>query len=335
MECIPGTSLRKIGDFTTLEFVRRCEANPVLTPDQVPYPSTNTHNCGVIRFGDGYVMLFRNDYWDSISPLGTCNSSIGIADSPDGIHWTVREKATPIPGNDPRITPLDGRYCICTAAGVIWVTDDFETFSEVSTSLPNSRNQMLFPEKIDGYYCRLERPTWQSMMPYVNQGQLSQGWIGDTWDIWLQRSPDLVHWGRPTKLLATDQVDYANCKIGGGAPPIRTDEGWLCFIHGDDIDPRRGKNGWEDNWFGRYHVGVMLLDLEDPSRVLAYSKTPLMTPETPLETNGGYRNNVIFITSALIDNDRHITLYYGAADTVVCMATVQLEDVLRFCKDLP
>lgn len=333
MKMIHGTELRKIGDFKTADFVRRYEGNPVLTPDQVPYDSTNTHNCGVARFRDGYVMLFRNDYWHSIEPLRDTRTTAGIADSPDGIHWTVRDTEAPIYGFDPRVTCIDGTYYISTANGAIYQTEDFETFSTVSQSFPNSRNQMLFPEKIGGYYYRLERPTWQSMMPYVNQGRLPQGWIGTSWDIWLQRSPDMVHWGMPAKLLSTEQVNYANCKIGGGAPPIKTDEGWLCFIHGDDMDPRRGKNGWEDTWFGRYHVGVMLLDLKDPGTVIAYSKMPLMTPETELEVNGGYRNNVIFVTSALMDDAGEIALYYGASDTVVCMAKVQLKDVLNFCRN--
>jgi beta-1,4-mannooligosaccharide/beta-1,4-mannosyl-N-acetylglucosamine phosphorylase len=333
MTTIPGYDLRKIrDDFRTAPFVKRYEGNPVLTPEQVPYPSTNTHNCGVTRFGDGYVMLFRNDHWESIEPLRGCTSTAGIADSKDGIHWTVRSEATPVRGNDPRITRIGDTYYICTAAHAIWQTTDFETFSEVCKSFPNSRNQSLFPEKIDGTYWRLERPTWQSMMPYVNQGRLPQGWIGTSWDILIQRSPDLIHWGAPATLLRCGDVEYANCKIGGGAPPIRTEEGWLCFIHGDDIDPRRGKNGWEDNWFGRYHVGLMLLDLEDPTKVIAYSKVPLMTPETELEVNGGYRNNVIFVTSALLDGDT-ITIYYGASDTYVCMATMPLRETLDFCRN--
>jgi len=328
---IAGYDLRRIGEFSTQPFVKRFEGNPVLSPERVPFESTNTHNCGVARHGDGYVMLFRNDYWESVDPLRNCTSTAGIADSKDGITWAVRDTPSPIPGNDPRITLLEGKYFVTTAAGVIWVTEDFDTFSEVSQSFPNSRNQVLFPEKIGDYYYRLERPTWQSMMPYVNQGRLPQGWIGTTWDIWMMRSPDLEHWGHPSLLLRTGDVDYANCKIGGGAPPLKTDAGWLCFIHGDDIDPNRGKNGWEDTWFGRYHVGVMLLDLEDPRRVIACPKIPLMTPETEEEVNGGYRNNVIFVTAALLDASGKITIYYGASDTVVCMATMRLDDVLEFC----
>jgi predicted GH43/DUF377 family glycosyl hydrolase len=82
---------------------------------------------------------------------------------------------------------------------------------------------------------------WQPLMPYVNAGKPPEGWIGDTWDIWLTESKDLEYWGKPSRLLKTDQLEYANAKIGGGAPPIKTKEGWLCLIHGDDIDPRRGK----------------------------------------------------------------------------------------------
>ena len=172
---------------------------------------------------------------------------------------------------------------------------------------------------------------WQPNMFVVNAGKAPGGWIGPPWDIWITESTDLLHWGQATELLRTDQLDYANAKIGAGAPPIRTDRGWLCIIHGDDIDPRRGKNGWEPRWHGRYHAGAMLLDLEDPRKVIAWSRAPLLTPETPCELEGGYRNNVVFVTTALREEDGRLRMYYGAADTYVCIATARLDDVLEFC----
>jgi beta-1,4-mannooligosaccharide/beta-1,4-mannosyl-N-acetylglucosamine phosphorylase len=334
-ELIPGTILRKIrDDFRTQNFVTRYKENPVLSPSQVPYASTNTHNCGVIRYKDGFIMLFRNDARKSKEDPNNCISNIGVADSPDGVNWIVRDKPTPIFDNDPRIIFLEGRYYICTAhnsGAATYVTDDFETFETVDITMPVTRNQVIFPEKIKGKYYRLERPMWQPLMPYVNAGKPPEGWIGDTWDIWLTESKDLEYWGKPSRLLKTDQLEYANAKIGGGAPPIKTKEGWLCLIHGDDIDPRRGKNGWEPTWFGRYHCGVMLLDLENPKKVLAYSKIPMMTPEMDYELKDGYRNNVIFVTSAYVNDDEELVIYYGAADTYVCMARAKLQDVLDFC----
>lgn len=333
-DLIPGTILRKVrDDFRTPDFVKRFPENPVLSAEMVPYESTNTHNCGVIRYGDGFVMLFRNDARESQENPNNCVSRIGIADSADGVTWVVRDTPTNIFDNDPRITEFDGTYYISTAhegGAATYTTTDFVTFEPFEISMPVTRNQVIFPEKIGGRYFRLERPMWQPNMPYNNTGTAPGGWIGSTWDIWIQESMDLEYWGKPTLLLETGQLDYANVKIGGGAPPIRTREGWLCLIHGDDVDPRRGKNGWEPTWFGRYHCGTMLLDLEDPRKVIAYSRTPLLTPETPHELQGGYRNNVVFVTSAYVNDQGELIIYYGAADTYVCMARAPLDDVLEF-----
>jgi len=335
-ELIPGTRLRRIGDFKTPDFVTRYTGqNPVLSHKQVPYDSTNTHNCGVIAYGAGFVMLFRNDFREAWGNPRNKGSNIGIADSPDGVNWKVRPEPTPMRGLDPRITAVAGRYYINCARGggaATYVTDDFHSFDEVENSLPGNRNQVIFPEPINGLYYRLERPMWQPMMELVNTGTAPGGWVGPTWDIWISQSPDLIHWGQSQVLLKTDQLDYANAKIGAGAPPIRTAAGWLCLIHGDDIDPRRGQNGWEDQWFGRYHAGVMLLDLDDPRKLIACANVPLLTPETELECAGGYRNNVVFITAAYLDANDDLIMYYGAADTYICMAKAPLKDVIHFCR---
>jgi beta-1,4-mannooligosaccharide/beta-1,4-mannosyl-N-acetylglucosamine phosphorylase len=336
METIPGTVLKKVGDFTTPDFVKRHPGNPLLSCDQVPYRSTNTHNCGVIRYKAGYVMLFRCDARESRENPNHMRWSVGIADSPDGIAWTVRPEPTPLPGGDPRITRIGDTFYVCMAfecGASTWKTKDFVSYEENDHTLPGTRNQSLFPERINGKYYRLERPMWQPNMPYVNSGNAPGGWIGDTWDIWISESPDLVYWGKPSLLLRTNDLDYANAKIGGGPPPLRTDEGWLCLIHGDDIDPRRGKNGWEPTWFGRYHAGLMLLDLEDPRKVIAYSKKPFLTPESDLECRDGYRNNVVFVTSYILKDDGELLMYYGAADTYVCAATASLAELIQFCKN--
>jgi beta-1,4-mannooligosaccharide/beta-1,4-mannosyl-N-acetylglucosamine phosphorylase len=97
-----------------------------------------------------------------------------------------------------------------------------------------------------------------------------------------------------------------------------------------DIDPSRGKNGWEDRWPKRYTAGVMLQDLEDPRRIIAYSKEPLIAPEVPYETEEGFRTNVIFPGGMIIEDDGEVKIYYGAADTVECLATTTLDQLIDF-----
>ena len=104
-----------------------------------------------------------------------------------------------------------------------------------------------------------------------------------------------------------------------------------------DLDPARGKNGWEAAWKKRYTAGLMLLDLDHPQRVIGLCRAPLLVPEAPYETSGGIRNNVIFPGGMILEDTGEVKIYYGAADTVECLATADVEDLLRLCdaKDLP
>ena len=200
---------------------------------------------------------------------------------------------------DPRITCMDGQYYVCFAVdtrhgvrGGIFSTHDFHHFAPISLSVPDNRNMVLFPEKIGGKYVRLERP-----MPVYSTG-------GHFFDIWLSDSPDLAYWGNSRLVLSCRDVPFCNDKIGPGAPPLKTDAGWLVIFHSVDVDPARGKNGWEDAWRKRYVIGVMLLDLEDPSRVIGLCKVPLMAPEGPEEQIEGFRTNALFPCGMILEDDQ-------------------------------
>ena len=315
---------------------------PVLSCRDVPYESSLTFNAGITHDGQDYVMLFRNDYgctqaeWEAGKRFTGTN--IGLARSRDGIRWTVYDK--PVfdlksdefsRAYDPRVTCLDGRYYVCFAAdtrhgvcGGICVTDDFLSYEIISMSTPDNRNMVLFPEKINGRYVRLERP----MPVYGRDGD-------EQFDIWLSESPDLVYWGRSRLVLGCEHVPYCNSKIGPGAPPLKTDRGWLTVFHAVDKDYTRGKNGWEEKWQKRYVIGVMLLDLNDPGRVIGMSKRPLMAPSTPRELTGGFRSNALFPCGMIRDSEGLIRIYYSAGDAVVCMATAREEDLLALCCEKP
>ncbi len=175
---------------------------------------------------------------------------------------------------------------------------------------------VLFPEKIGGEYLRMERP-----MPVYSRNN-------ERFDIWLSRSPDLIYWGRSKLLLGAERVLWANDKIGPTASPIKTERGWLTLFHAVDRDESRGKNGWEKAWKKRYTTGLMLLDLDDPSKVLSVYDQPLMAPDMPVETDVGFRQNVIFPCAMLLEESGEVKIYYGASDTCVCLATAQLDDLL-------
>ncbi|UKS24537.1 glycoside hydrolase family 130 protein [Paenibacillus sp. HWE-109] len=329
-------TLPVIGLLTSSQVIRRHPLNPILDAEKVPYPTALVFNAGVTKFNGKYVMVFRNDYGSlreqRLEPFST--TDLGIAYSQDGIHWEVGPKPCfkmndeeNIRAYDPRLTVIDGRCYMCFAVdtkhgirGGIAVTDDFEHFEVLSLSTPDLRNMVLFPEKIGGNYVRLERP----FTVY------SRGGI-DRFDTWISESPDFVYWGNSNLLLAVEQVPFANDKIGPAAPPIRTDKGWLTTFHAVDIDPSRGKNGWEPAWKKRYTAGLMLLDLDNPKKVIGLYQDPLLAPETSYETDGGFRNHVIFPGGMIHEPTGEVKIYYGSADAVVCLATAHVDDLVQLC----
>jgi predicted GH43/DUF377 family glycosyl hydrolase len=131
--------------------------------------------------------------------------------------------------------------------------------------------------------------------------------------IWLAESLDLVHWGNHRCLAHSRKGSWDSARVGAGAAPIRTAEGWLEIYHGATKE-------------NRYCLGALLLDLSEPWRVLARSETPIMEPSTPYELEGFF-GQVIFTNGHLVDGDR-IIMYYGAADSVICGAEFSIQSIL-------
>ncbi len=326
--------------FTTHPCIKKRET-PILTAADLPYPSSLVFNAGVIKYRGEYVMIFRNDYGAdqyAYETLGKrfAGTGVGIARSKNGVDgWRVEPQML-LDSNDPsmdpelrrfydpRIVQIEDRLLLCLAAdtrhgvcGVIAaLSDDLKTCRVLSTTAPDNRNLVLFPEKIGGEYVRLERP-----MPVYSRGK-------DRFDIWISRSPDLIYWGQSRLLLGVEDVPWANNKIGPTASPVKTDRGWLTLFHAVDRDETRGKNGWETAWKKRYTAGLMLLDLKDPSKVLSVYQQPLLAPELPMETEEGFRQNVIFPCAMVPEEDGTVKIYYGASDTCVCLAEAKIDDLL-------
>jgi len=331
---------------------------PILTKEDLPYEATLVFNAGVAKVGERYVMVFRNDYGTDEQKYREehqrfTSTSVGIAVSDNGIDgWRVMER--PIldfnrcsePCNllgtedrpyatrlyDPRITVIEGEVYLCLAMDTHYglrgciakLSDDLERYEIISASVPDNRNMVLFPEKIGGYYCRLERPF------------RAYGKNKDRYDIWISRSPDLRFWGESSLLLRADQVPFSNDKIGPAAPPVKTKYGWLTTFHAvDKQEEGRGQTEWEVWWNKRYCGGIMLLDLEDPAKIIGMCKTPLIAPELPHETDHGYRQNVIFPGGMILEENGEVKIYYGSADTVECVATADVEELVALCTEQP
>ncbi len=319
----------------------RKREEPVVRAGDLPYQSSLVFNAGVIKYRGEYVMIFRNDYGTDKAAYENekrrfAGTSVGIARSKNGVDGWRFDPAPLTDSNDPekdpemkrlydpRIIEIEGRLYLCLAMDtrhgirgcIAELSDDLRSYRIISASVPENRNMVLFPEKIGGEFIRLERP-----MPVYSRGR-------DRFDIWLSRSPDLVYWGRSELVLGVEDVPWANDKIGPTASPIKTSRGWLTLFHAVDRDEDRGKNGWEPQWKKRYTAGLMLLDLEDPSKVLSVYKEPLIAPDLPVETDEGFRENVIFPCGMLLEENGEVKIYYGASDTCVCLATAQLGDLL-------
>jgi predicted GH43/DUF377 family glycosyl hydrolase len=156
----------------------------------------------------------------------------------------------------------------------------------------------MFPEKIHGRYATLHRPVSRNIAAM---------------DMWLAYSPDLRYWGEHQYVMGIRQGMWDNGRIGGSTVPIKTARGWLEIYHGATPD-------------NTYCLGAVLLDLDEPHRVLARSREPLMAPSAPYETHG-FLPNVIFSSGATLDDDC-LTIYYGAGDEVMAGAEMRLSTVL-------
>jgi len=298
--------------------VRRYEGNPILTKKDVPYPVETVHNAGVVKHEGRYIMLFR-------SHLRNGRSIIGIAESDDGYRFTVRPEPFLTPAadgdfalyeeygvEDLRINPLEGEFFLTYSAysrhGVRIALAKTRDFREVERlafiSQPDMRNVVLFPEKIGGRYVRLDRPHTQ-IAP---------------WSIWISYSPDLIHWGDSKIVIKPAHYHWDEMKVGPGAPPIKTPQGWLNIYHGV-FDTMAG---------AVYRLGVALHDLNDPSRILGVADEWILQPEDAWELTG-YVPNVVFTCGAVPEDDGTVKIYWGGADTVMCVGEARLDDLVNLC----
>jgi beta-1,4-mannooligosaccharide/beta-1,4-mannosyl-N-acetylglucosamine phosphorylase len=300
----------------------RSTRNPIVARDQIPR-ANSIFNSAVVPFRDGFAGVFRVDDTSRVMNLHAGRSD-------DGIDWQIdsdpivfepsdervaEARAAFEHAYDPRVTWLEDRYYVTWCTGYhgptigVAFTHDFRTFTQHDNAfLPFNRNGVLFPRRIGGSYAMLSRPSDGGHTPFG--------------DIFYSESPDLVHWGRHRHVLGPVPFSWQSTKVGPGPTPIETDEGWLLVYHG----VLTSCNGFV------YSMGAALLDLDEPWRVVARGGDYLLSPQALYEQVGDVPN-VVFPCAALVDHaaDR-LTIYYGAADTVVCLAHGHVSQVLDFVR---
>lgn len=304
-------------DIAKLLPLERHAANPILTPEQMPFRAYAVFNAGATMFEGKVLLILRIERCDR-------ETYFHVAASEDGINFTVNPEPIRYPLSEPekryakahrfdmRITQIDGVYYVCHA---VWFgkwgscigiarTTDFVHFTPLPfLSQPSNRNAVLFPEKINGLFARLDRP--QNVPNYGS--------------IWVSYSPDLEFWGRSMPLNMPETA-WIREKSGAGTVPIKTPQGWLEIYHAT------AKTCSSEN----YYLGAMLLDLKDPSRVIAAPREFLLAAEKDYECVG-QTPNVVFTSGAVEMPDGTLNIYYGGADTRMCLAQTTVQRLVDWC----
>jgi predicted GH43/DUF377 family glycosyl hydrolase len=245
----------------------------------------------------------------------TTLSHLRLVASEDGVHFAEQKGYAPLFGRgewesygveDCRVARIgDAFYLSYTAVSSAGVavgmrsTRDWKSFSEPELILPpHNKDCALFEGKIGGKYYALHRP--------------SSPLLGGNY-IWIAESADLRHWGNHRCVAMARPGKWDGARVGAGAAPIRTEEGWLEIYHGATAEHR-------------YCLGLLLLDLEEPWRVLARSEKPIMEPLADYE-RAGFFGEVVFTNGHMVRGDA-VTVYYGASDSVICAAEFSLSELL-------
>ena len=286
--------------------LERFAGNPILAPiPQHDWESRTVFNCGVAQTGDTVVLIYRaQGMADNVSRLG-------FAVSADGLTFGRLDRPVFEPGDetetkgveDPRLTTIGHEhhmlYTAWSPLGIqvaMATTRDFFTWQRRGIVIPGPDNKdaALFPDKIGGRYVMFHR------IPPA---------------IWLAYSDDLNHWGDYRKIMDPRPGNWDELKIGAGGPPLKTDQGWLCIYHGVNLNRV-------------YRLGVALLDLEDPTRVIGWPRGFILEPEEPWELAGDVPNVVFTCGTAEIGDCAYV--YYGGGDKVIAVATARTDDLVRY-----
>ena len=301
---------------------RRFEQNPILSPKDWPYPANAVFNPAAVLLNGETLLLARVEDMRGFSHLTAARSKDGLT------NWQVDPTPTLSPDpeeheerwglEDARIVKMEenGRYaitCVSFSAGgplvSLIMTKDFKTFKRMGTPFPpEDKDACLFPRRFGGRYAMIHRP--------IIRGQAH---------IWISSSPDLEHWGDHEILLPVRSGWWDCERVGLGTQPIETEAGWLIIYHGVRVTPAGQV----------YRVGLALLDLKNPRKIIRRSDEWVFSPCTAYELTGDVPG-VVFPTGAVLDKrTNELRLYYGAADTSIGVAVADMSTILEYVSSCP
>ncbi len=305
--------------------------NPIITPiKEHPFESKATFNPAAIYLQGRVHIIYRAIGEDNTSVLGYGNSKNGFHIDYRSPHPIYVPRAPfekkPHPGassgcEDPRITKIGNKiYLLYTAfdgytprVALSWIyVKDFLRKKWQNFAFPvllspadlNDKNAFLFPEKVRNKYLLVHRVGYDIDYSFTSTLKFKK-------EVFLEEK----------RWIFTRRGWWDSGKIGGAAPPIKTREGWIMLYHGFSEEEKI------------YRVGAVLLDFENPLKVLARTRFPILEPEFPFEKEG-LVPNVVFPCGNVLINDK-LFVYYGGGDKVVCVATIEIEKLLKLLKKSP
>jgi beta-1,4-mannooligosaccharide/beta-1,4-mannosyl-N-acetylglucosamine phosphorylase len=296
------------------DLIRRWEGNPAIRSEDLSFPCLDIKNAGAAMYANQTLLLVTIEGQDGHTRLYRATSENGYHFRVDTEPLLAPSEAEPFRRyeergvGDPRITFLDDWYYIVYTADshygnrlALARTKDFVSVERLGfVSQPDTKHGALFPEKLGGRYCRLERP---------REGGA----------IWLSYSDDLVYWGDMQFVMCARGGFWDFHRIGPGAPPIRVEEGWLVIYYGVK----------ETSGGPLFRLGGAILDAEKPDEVIGRTDVPLLAPHTPYERVGDV-NNLVFTCGAFVEKDQ-FKLYYGGSDSCICVGSAPLAEVVSQC----
>jgi predicted GH43/DUF377 family glycosyl hydrolase len=306
---------RKFARNRRVDIIHRWEGNPLIDICDLDFKCSDIHNAGVVSLAGEVLLLVTIEHLSG-------RRSIHLARPGANGYYNVESEPFLSPSQEPRykrheirgvldgrVTFLEGVYYImynalgdCGFRLALAKTDDFRSVERIGIiSEPDTKAGVLFPAKIKGRYARLERP-------------------GEGNSMWVTYSDDLIHWGGSELVISPRGGFWDSNRIGAGAVPTTIEQGWLVFYY-----------GVKDTSSGPiYRIGAVILDKQEPTEVIGRTNIPVLSPREPYERIGDVPN-VVFPSGLLADEQGGLKLFYGAADSCICVGTSTIEKIVDHC----
>lgn len=299
----------------------RYDRNPILSATGNKWENLNVSNAAAAVYDNKVYLLYRAEGEERRDgPNSWPRTNIGLAVSENGYDIAFRRPDPVFTSSqtdpwlefgceDPRISKIGDTYYIVYVGMSRFghfgdrlryaITLDFEHFEDKGLLMPQleQRTSGFLPGKINDEFILFHRP-----MP----------------NLWMSRSKDLKSWHDSLCILETKPGSWYENKLGIGAPPLETEYGWLLFWH--------GKNNRRE-----YALGIMLLDKDDPAKIIKFQEEPILTCEMPFEKNG-FVNNVIYTNGVVRFQDKYF-VYYGCCDRCLAVATIEVSTINEWCTE--